>query len=254
MSVALTSHCSANIIFLVERGQIEDFPMNHGKKIRVVTQRGTFYLDVDGRPDGADPVLPKFLERKEQPSTENFREFILDDFDVQRLSEEAFLYRLRREYFFKVGDYARAIRDVSVGIQIIELITGHADNPELRTFFLQFRPDQEIFKRTAEAKLAIQQKDYSLARQRLELAACFVSEVARLHSEAFPETWLNKRLEQLKDVYYDIGQMWENDLSPLRNSPPSLEQQLEAAIEEEEYERAAELRDIINRRNGLKIE
>jgi hypothetical protein len=221
--------------------------MYHGKKIRVVTQRGTLYLQVDGRPDGAEPVLPGFLNQKDQLSAGG--SFILGDFDVQSLSEEAFLYRLRREYFFKVGDYVRAIRDVNTGIQIIDLITAYGENPELRTFFLQFRPDQEIFKRTAEAKLAIQQKDYSLARQRIELAATYVREFSRVHNDMFPESWLQERLDQLKRVYDDIGEAWENDSSPLRNSPPSLEQQLESAIKAEEYERAAKLRDIIHRRS-----
>lgn len=221
--------------------------MEHGRKIRVVTGRGTFYLDVDGRPDGATPELPRFLRRKAQHA-DDVGLFVLSDSDVQRLSEEAFLYRLRREYFFKIGDYPRSIRDVNVGIQIIELIVTHAGNPELSAFFLQFRPDQEIFRRTAEAKLAIKQKDYVLARQRVELAASFLRQFASLHSEAFPEKWLRKRLKQLKKVYDEIGELWENDLSPLRNSPPSLEQQLKTAIEAEEYERAARIRDIIRKR------
>jgi hypothetical protein len=227
--------------------------MDHGKKIRVVTQRGTFYLDVDGRPDGAESELPKFLGKRESPSG-GFGEFNLDDANVQGLSEEAFLYRLRREYFFKVGDYARAIRDVNTGIQIIDLITGHADNPELRAFFIQFRPDQEIFKCTSEAKLAIQQKDYLLARQRLELAASFVREFEALHPEIFPENWLEERLDQLKKVYDEIGEMWENDLSPLRNTVLTLEQQLDASVKIENYERAAEIRDMIRMRDGAEKE
>jgi hypothetical protein len=223
--------------------------MEHGKKIRVVTQRGTFYLDVDGRPDGASPELPKFLEKKERASL-NLSEFTLDDSEVQQLSEEAFLYRLRREYFFKIGDYPRSIRDVNIGIQIIEMITAHAENPELCAFFLQFRPDQEIFLRTAESRLAIRQKDYVLARQRIELAASFIRSFAQEHCEAFSQEWLEKRLKQLKKVYDDIGEMWENDPASLRNSPPSLEQQLRTAIEAEEYERAAQLRDLIRRRQS----
>jgi hypothetical protein len=226
--------------------------MEHNRKIKVVTERGTFYLDVDGRPDGAKPILPKFLRKRTRVSSEGFGSLMLDDAEVQRLSEEAFLYRLRREYFFKVGDYARSIRDVNIGIQIIELITLHASNPELSAFFLQFRPDQEIFRRTAEAKLAIKQKDYSLARQRLELAAAFLREFSRVHHEAFPESWLKKRLKQLKKVYDEIGEMWENDLSPRRNSPPTLEEQLKSAIAAEEYERAAELRDVIHSRDETK--
>ena len=228
--------------------------MDHGKKIRIVTDRGTFYFNVDGRPDGGDSVLPNFIEKRSLHLRDSFEAFTLSDYDVQSLSEEAFLYRLRREYFFKVGDYARAIRDVNTGIQIIELITLHADNPELRIFFIQFRPDQEIFKRTAEARLAIQQKDYFLARQRVELAAAFVREFSQLHGEAFPEDWLEKRLEQLKSVYDEFGKMWENDLSPLRNSLPSIEQQLKTAIEFEDYERAAELRDLMLKGKGPKME
>ena len=226
--------------------------MDHGKKIkkiRVVTQGGTFYLDVDGRPDGAESMLPKFLAQKAQPGSGDFGEFMLDDFDVQRLSEEAFLYRLRREYFFKVGDHHRAIRDVNIGIQIIELITAHASNPELSSFFLQFRPDQEIFKLTAEARLAIKQKDYSLARERLEYAARFIREFEDRHSEVFPQGWLEKRLEQIKKVYDDIGKMWEDDLSPLKNSSPSLEKRMQTAIELEDYERAALFRDMIHERD-----
>jgi hypothetical protein len=227
--------------------------MDHGKKIRVVTQRGAIYLDVDGRPDGAESELPRFLAERDS-SSGGFGEFSLDDANVQGLSEEAFLYRLRREYFFKVGDYARAIRDVNTGIQIIDLITGHADNHELRTFFLQFRPDQEIFKCTSEAKLAIQQKDYLLARQRLELAASFVREFEARHSEIFPLNWLEERLGQLRKVYDEIGEMWENDLSPLRNTTLTLEQQLEAAVKAENYERAAEIRDMIRMRDGAENE
>jgi hypothetical protein len=228
--------------------------MDHGKKIRVVTQRGTFYLNVDGRPDGGTSVLPKFMKERTRHLSDNYENFLLSDFDVQSLSEEAFLYRLRREYFLKVGDYPRAIRDVNTGIQIIELVTAHADNPELRSFFIQFRPDQEIFKRTAESKLAIQQKDYTLARQRLELAASFIREFAHAHIDAFPDDWLEQRLERLKAAFDDIGKMWENDLSPLRNSPPSLEEQLRAAIEIEDYERAAELRDLIRGHRQPRIE
>ncbi len=223
--------------------------MDHGKKIRVVTQTGTFYLEIDGRPDGAGAVLPEILARKEQSCPDSFEEFTLGDVDVQRLSEEAFLYRLRREYFFKVGDYVRAIRDVKIGIQIIEMITAYSENPEMRAFFLQFRPDQEIFSRTAEAKLAIEQKDYALARQRLELAASFANEFGRLHYDVFPESWLENRLEQLKKVYDEVGEMWENDLSPLRNSTLTLEQQMKAAVEAEQYERAADLRDMIRGRD-----
>ena len=227
--------------------------MEHGKKIRVVTQRGTFFLEVDGRPDGAEAVLPHFLTEKEDPS-ESFGELNLDDSDVQGLSEEAFLYRLRREYFFKAGDYARAIRDVNTGIQIIDMITTHAENPEVRAFFLQFRPDQEIFKCTSEARLAIEQKDYLRARQRLEMSASFVREFESLHPDIFAESWQSERLSQIKKVYDEIGEMWENDLSPLRNSTPTLEQQLKAAIEAEQYERAAKIRDMIHGRDEAEKE
>jgi len=238
-----------NCAGLVEAGLSN---MNHGKKIRVVTQRGTFYLEIEGRPDGAESVLPEYLAQKEQPPEGNFDGFSLDDLAVQHLSEEAVLYRLRREYFFKVGDYPRAIRDVNTGIQIIELITAHSENPEHSAFFLQFRPDQEVFKCTAEARLAIEQKDYALARQRLELAASFAREFAERHGEIFSETWLKDRLDQLKKVYDEVGEMWENDLSPLRNSTLTLEQQLQAAIKSERYERAAELRDMIHMRGESK--
>lgn len=226
--------------------------MEHGKKIRVVTPRGTFYLEVDGRPDGAEPLLPKFLKKRADHIPEGEEPFQLDDSDVQLLSEEAFLYRLRREYFFKIGDYARSIRDVNIGIQIIELITAHATNKELSAFFLQFRPDQEIFKMTTEAKLAIKQKDYQLARQRIERAGNTLREFAHIYPDIFPESWLEKRLKQLKKVYDDIGEMWENDLSPLRNSSPSLQEQLRLAIDAEEYERAAYLRDLIRRNRGFR--
>ena len=53
--------------------------MDHGKKIRIVTQGGTFYLDVDGRPDGAESILPKFLAQSVQPGSGDLGEFMLDD-------------------------------------------------------------------------------------------------------------------------------------------------------------------------------
>ncbi len=217
---------------------------NDPKRLRISTANGEFEINADGRPDGEPSMLEKYAKERDRLLRDD-EPFALNEEAVQQLSEEALLYRLRREYFFHIEDYPRARRDVSHGISIIEFIHDHADDPEQQQFYWQFRADQEIFLRVNDAHALMKAKDFAGARRELDEALTYVSDFyAEWHSTEAEEA-LGERQAFLTKKYQEIGQAWENEPGTLANTAPALEDQLAAAVEAEDYERAAVLRDEI---------
>ena len=83
------------------------------------------------------------------------------------------------------------------------------------------------------------------ARRQVEDALTYITDFYDAWDAEEAEEALEERRTFLREKFHEIGQAWENDPSPLANSGPDLNAQLAAAIEAEEYERAAELRDRI---------
>lgn len=224
---------------------------NRPKRLRISTVQGDLIINADGRPDGGPSVLEKYREEYRQLRAQGQPDtFLLDEEAVRALGEEAILYRLRREYFFKHDDFARARRDVAHGIDIIDFVHAHAADHEQRLFYWQFRPDQEIFLRVCLAHEAIDHKDYAAARREIERAMDYVTEFYEGFDQEGAEEALEQRAEFLTDKYREIGELWENDPEPLANSEPPLEDQLAQAVAVEDYERAAMLRDLIHERDA----
>lgn len=223
------------------------------EKIQINTTEGTFEMHANGRPDGKESVLESYVRSIEEYHSTFGKEpdVLLSDRDVQELGEEAMLYRIRREHFFQREDFVRARRDIVHGIRLLEFITRHAENEETREFYRQFRPDQEVFKTLTESHLDMQRKDYASARRRVVRGMKFINGFYNQIADYSPEELRQAKLEYLDEIFKDIGQAWENDPGKLNNSPAPLEEQLEAAIEDEDYERAAQIRDLlIEQKNG----
>ena len=214
------------------------------KRLRISTAQGEFEINADGRPDGEPSMLEKYTTERDR-HVRRHMPYSLDEEAVRLLSEEALLYRLRREYFFHVDDFERARRDVVHGISIIELIHKHADDPDQQEFYWQFRADQEIFLRMTQARSLMQAKDFSGARRELDEALTYVTDFYADWHSAEADDALGERREFLTKKYQEIGQAWENETGTLANTAPSLDDQLAAAIAAEDYEHAAVLRDQI---------
>lgn len=219
----------------------------HSKRLRISTSYGEFEINADGRPDGGPSMLDKYRQRREK-FLRHDRSFALDEEEVRQLSEEALLYRLRREYFFHMQDFRRARRDVQHGIAIIDFIHRHADDPDQQEFYWQFRGDQEIFLRLTQAQALVADKDFAGARRELDQALTYITDFYTGWDTEESAESLQERRKFLTKKYHEIGLAWENETGALANSAPALEDQLAAAIDAEDYEQAAVVRDQIRDR------
>jgi hypothetical protein len=217
---------------------------NGREVLQVRTPIGLEQYELDGRPDGVRPhlresVLEFHLARFEQARiTGQVEDFDLSPSDCAELFNEGTLYYLRYVRLFQLRDWPRTIRDTSRNLRVFDFVHEHARREEDRQFLEKWRP--YILRVNASAA----------AMQQIEKGA--FQRAQTIISEAIEKI---ENLDELEDETFSFEQ--ERSIMALRelleqiqkNRPLSevekLERQLGRAIERQEFERAAQLRDKI---------
>ncbi|MHC4947946.1 MAG: UvrB/UvrC motif-containing protein [Planctomycetota bacterium] len=212
-------------------------------KLQVRIDLGVLQMEMDGRPDGRKPNGHDSCLAGARASLERYTAksgalsgFALGDEACRALREEAVQLYHRYVGLFALGDYARVVRDTNVSLAIFDLCRDYAASERDRTVLEQFRPQVIMMRTRAEAELAVS---------------------SGTPREAVPA--LDRGLEELRAVYTETGRSdeWDcsNEVQLLRGMrdalipklPASeraeLQERLQAAIDAENYELAAILRD-----------
>ncbi len=211
------------------------------EKLQVRVDLGMLQMNLDGRPDGTRPhghesLLQHFEKkiRKHEAKSEN--SFELTDDDRDRLDQESLQYYHRYVCLLRLGDYDRVITDTSHNLAIFDLVNEHSSSDEQKLLFEQYRPYVTMINTQAHGELRLLEEDYEGA---LEIVDCGVRQIETM-LEAFDEF---ESPEDSEEIY--ALQTWRDEIK--RNRPITLKQrlaqQLQEAIAEEKYERAATLRD-----------
>ena len=173
------------------------------------------------------------LSRSDQSHT-------LDEDDVRELRRESHQYYYRRISLFKLQDYRAVKRDAEHNLGIMNLIRNHARDKTQIAATERYRPYVTMHRTQAQGLLHIERGDYLAALQEIERG---VSEI-----EAFYQDYGQENLTSLSGEIKFL-QGWAEEIR--RNMPPSsrerLERELEEAIEAEDYERATEIRELLER-------
>ena len=213
------------------------------EQLQVRLPLGIEQYEMDGRPDGFQPRgMDSWLEYyrvrlDKLPAGERH----LSAEDCRRLHEEGLLYYYRYLLLFQLGDYDRVIRDTVRNLEMLRLIKEHADDEEDSVRIAQYEP--YILRMLASARaLRVATAEGNFAK------ACDVlretrGEIRRLETVHTP-TFDFERRRSLEVLESMINEM-------TRHTAPSeteqLRRRLRAAVEEEDYERAARLRDVLRR-------
>jgi hypothetical protein len=215
------------------------------EKIQVRIDLGVLQMEVDGRPDGlVQEGFPSQLEyqlnRLERYTDQSGGEagFALSADECRALREEAVQYYHRYVALFALGDYPRVVRDAERNLRVIDLCRDHAAEETDRHVLEQFRPHLITMRTRGEAELALSQEQPKQALaaidRGLEELKVFFRDAAQ------PE-----QFEQSNDAQLLMG-MREALVPKLPASQRvELEERLRAAIDAENYELAAILRDEI---------
>lgn len=225
--------------------QVRIIQAQDGRDVLQIRQPlGIEQYELEGRPDGARPEgrechVELFLERlqnhvAEHGSDEGFR---IDHEDYQLLQNEGVLYYYRYLVLFQIGDFERTARDTEHNLRICELVEKYVAADEDKNEILQYRPYILRMFAIAKAMISLHQELKSAARQILESAIQEIENMPAIDTPAFQF----ERIRSLKYLRSTLKQVQEQKPNPLEH----LRKELDAAIEEEDYEKAAQLRDQI---------
>jgi excinuclease UvrABC helicase subunit UvrB len=161
--------------------------------------------------------------------------FALDHEDSLLLQNEGVFFYYRYLLLFQLNDFERVSRDTAHNLRICELNERFAEDEEDKTNILQYKPYILRMNAMARAMTSIQGQLKEAAQSILEKAIEEINSMQEVDSPAF-------QFEKIRSVNYlnkALKQVQKQEPDPARK----LEMELEEAIAEENYERAAELRD-----------
>lgn len=216
------------------------------EKIQLRVDLGLLQMNAEGRPDGKRPYghpslldyyrtrLHKYVAAHDG-SDEGFK---LKADDCARLQFEALQYHHRYICLLQLEDHTGVIRDAERNLAVFDFVSKHAENEELSWSLQQFRPQLLMVLTRARGSQSLKADDYVMAIQQVE-----------------------EGLEQIRTFYREHGrsdaadacaevQSLETWLEEIRAKRPlsrreQLEHDLNEAVNREDYEKAARVRDAL---------
>jgi hypothetical protein len=212
-------------------------------KIQVRVDLGVLQMEVDGRPDGMRPdgfesLLEYNLDRlnRYEQETGSASGFVLSPEDCRALREEAIQYYHRYVALFALGDFRRVARDAMRNLKLFDLCRDHAASETDRAILEQFRSHVIMMLTRARAEEAIAGEQPKQALKAIDEGL----EWLRVH---YQETGRAEEFDRANEVQLLRGM--RDVLVPKlpASQRVELEERLRAALDAENYELAAILRD-----------
>jgi hypothetical protein len=235
-------------------GLLSAWPYDPDQTIRIVTAeggRGVLQVrlplgleqyEIEGRPDGVKPRgFESFLEEIESRLEAHIRQEKTDkDFSISHedfllLQGEGVLYYYRYLLLFQINDFERVARDTGHNLRICSLVEKYVASGEDRVSLLQFKPYIIRMNSVSRSMLLLQRNEKNRAQATIQEAMEYIRELPEMESPAFQFEKI-RSLNYLKSALKQIEDRTDN-------SAEDVKRELELAIQEENYERAAELRD-----------
>ncbi len=220
------------------------------EKVQVRVDQGAFQgilqMDLDGRPDGRRPhnrdfALDHYKDRQAQHIVLNGddKQFTLSAEDCAELFEESFRVYQRYVFLLQIEDYSRVIRDTERNMEVFRFVNRYAESEEDRMHLERWWPYIIRINATAVSLLHSSNDDLDRAIEVANEAINRIQNLDPIEAEEFKEE-KTRSLEALAELASDFEAK-----KPL-GKREQLESALVEAVEREDYERAAEIRDEIN--------
>jgi hypothetical protein len=230
---------------------------------------GVEQYEMDGRPDGAQPYgFPSALDRTQDRLRRHIVEtgsdagFLITTTEAAELQSEGVLYYYRYLLLFRLGHYDLVIRDTDHNLHLCDLLERYCQSEEARDAVLQFQP--YILRMNAAARaIAIERGELSGDfHEVIETTIQRIGELEEIDSPAF-------QFERIRSVNYLRTLARKLDAEPDASDVPDatdesdqiasrmitgddrsrLQHELQEAVDAEDYERAARIRDTLRRRD-----
>lgn len=208
---------------------------------------GIEQYDLDGRPDGFKPAgAADFLEiylRSEAASGKDG--LTLSDEAFHQLRDEGVLYYQRYLALFQVGHYDRVARDTQHNLSICSLLERRYPGDE-RYEMLQYRPYIRRMNAISLAMLKLADEETAPAVMELKMGREDIEALSIVPTPIFEfekVRSLQHLAQVIEQVKEDLDGHGDKASSDYRGFKQSLSEELGRAVDNEDYERAARLRD-----------
>ena len=216
------------------------------ERIQLRIDLGLLQMNAEGRPDGKRPFGHRSLlehhesrlEKHKQQNNGVDEEFALDAEDCARVFHESIQYHHRYICLFQLKDFEAVLRDTQRNLDMFDFVHVYAASEELSFSIQQFRPQLLMIQTRARASIALEKSDYVRA---IELANEGIEEIR----EFFREHDRFDLVEQSGEI--QSLEQWLDELKAERplTKKEALEKALRDALQREDYEKAAHVRDTL---------
>ena len=226
--------------------------LSHRQVLQMRVDMGVLQLETDGRPDGNKFSGQKtYFDFLQQSSGKSAEQFELDDDVCMEIDREFVQFYHRRVCWLQLKEFGRAVKDADHTLKLMDFCKSHSPDEQWTVSHEQYRPFV-LFHRTQAA---------ALSHLNVEDEADDVK-TSDLSSVEFAIEEVNKGLVTLHELFieYDAEEQFEEDdlvvrLRELREGlrdkydvGMTLKERLAAAVNNEDYELAASLRDELSKR------
>ncbi len=205
---------------------------------------GIEQYELQGRPDG---VTPEGKESYVALYQERLREhieaqgsdagFSLSHDDVVRLQNEGVIYYFRYLVLFQIGDFERTASDTDHNLAMCDLVDRYADKDSEKKEVLQYRPYILRINAISKAMISLNRKLKAAAVDIIENAIEMIKTMPSIDTPAFQF----EKIRSINSLKATLKQIQEQKVPALDRLRADLEQ----AVENEDYETAAQIRDRI---------
>ena len=216
------------------------------EKIQLRVDLGILQMNAAGRPDGKRPfghpsLLEYFQSKLHKHTAANAGSdegFQLSQEDCAKLQIESLQYHHRYICMLELGDFAAVVRDAERNLAVFGFVGKHAGSEDLAWSLQQFQPQLLMILTRARALEVLKTEDHPEAVARIEQGIQDLRAFFNDHSrqDLIPQSGEINSLEN-----------WLSEISANRplSAREQLEQALSEAVQEEDYEKAAQMRDAL---------
>jgi hypothetical protein len=217
-------------------------------KIQLRLDLGVLQMNAEGRPDGKRPLghdsyydfLRHRLVQHLDKTGGQDDDFVIDGDDCAKLQLEALQYHHRYICLLQLEDYSSAVRDTTRNLKVFDFVEEYAESDEMAWSLQQFRPQVLMLQTRSVASQHLKDEEFATAIQEIQAG-----------------------IEQLREFYEDYSrhdllaqspeiaglQHWLEEIERKRplSRREQLERDLNEAVQHEDYEKAARVRDALKK-------
>lgn len=216
-------------------------------KIQMRMNLGLLQMNFDGRPDGKQPhgfeSLYEYFQHTLEEHIEKYENadgFFLDPDDCEALCQEAEQYYYRYLSLFHLHDYEKVERDTARNLKVFNFLKTYAEEEDDKYELEPFRPYVLMMHARAKAHRLLESQQPKAAMEAVETA------IQSIH-EHFAEMGRSKLADNCSEIIFLYRLLEDLKFDWPDNPVDALKKKMQNAVEHEDYESAAKLRDEIHR-------